>query len=88
MSKKKVELTPSDLSIKPTMVEYLTITEVRDDCVIADFHSAAQLIPIYRFIKEDDKANLCVGAKVKINYYYSNLTRKKLLAYNAELTTE
>ncbi len=86
-SKRKVELMPKDSNIQPTTVDYGKITEVRDYCVIAKFSSgASQLVPIYRFIKENDKANLCVGAKIKINRYYSN--PKKLLAYNAELTTE
>ncbi len=88
MSNKKVELMPSDSSIKPTTVSYGTITEIRDNSVIAEFSGASQLIPISRFIKEDDKANLCVGAKVKVNRYYSKPTSKRLLAYNAELTTE
>lgn len=88
MSKKKVELVPSDPSIKQRTVSYGTITEIRDTSVIAEISGASQLIPIYRFMKEDDKANLCVGAKVKVNRYYSNPTSKRLLAYNAELTTE
>lgn len=91
MSKKKIELVPSDPSIKPKTVTYGTITEIRDTSVIAemsDASGASQLIPIYRFMKEDDKANLCVGAKVKVNRYYSNSTSKRFLAYNAELTTE
>lgn len=84
----KVELMPSTPSIKPTTVSYGTITEIRDNCVIAESSDASQLIPIYRFIKEDDKAKLCVGAKVKVNRYYSNPASKRLLSYNAELTTE
>lgn len=88
MSKKKVELMPSDSSIKPTTVSHGIITEIRDTCVIVKISGASKLIPIYRFMKEEDKANLYVGAKVNINYYFSNLERKRLLAYNAELTTE
>lgn len=88
MSKKKVELMPSDPSTEPTIVSYGTITEIRDNSVIAEISGASQLIPIYRFIKEYDKANLCVGVKLKVNHYYSNPTSKRLLAYNAELTTE
>lgn len=87
MSKKKIELMPADPSIKPRTVSYGTITEIRDNCVITNMSGASRLIPIYRFIKEDDKTNLCVGAKVKVNHY-SNPTSKRLLAYNAELTTE
>lgn len=87
MSKRRVELMPSDSSSEPTTVDYGTITEIRDSCVVAEFSGASQLIPTYRFIKEDDKANLCIGAKVKVNRYY-NPTRKRLLAYNAELTSE
>ena len=37
----------------------------------------------YNFIKESDKAKLYVGAKIKVNWYFS--ISKKLLAYNAEL---
>lgn len=88
MSKKRVELMPSDLKTKPTTIEYGTITEIRDTCVIAVVSDVSQLIPTYRFIKEDDKANLCIGAKVKVNRYFSDSTRKRLLAYNAELTSE
>ena len=88
MSKKRVELMPSDLKTKPTTIEYGTITEFRDTCVIAVVSDVSQLIPTYRFIKEDDKENLCIGAKVKVNRYFSDSTRKRLLAYNAELTSE
>ncbi len=87
MSKKKVELMPSDSSIKP-IVSYGTITEVRKSCVIVDMSGTPQLIPLYRFIKEDDLVNLSVGAEVKVNRYFSNLAKHKLLAYNAELTNE
>lgn len=91
MSKKKVELMPSDSSIKP-IVSYARIREVREDCVIVvDITGAAQLIPLYRFLKEDDIDNLSVGAEVKINHYFSNPpkpTKRKHLAYNAELTSE
>ena len=89
MSKKRrIELLPNNSKSEPTTVEYGIITQVRADCVIALFNGATQLIPKYRFIKEDDKTNLCIGAKVKVNNYYSDLYRKKLLAYNAELTSE
>lgn len=87
MSKKKVELMPNDSNTKPTKVDYGVITEIRDDCVIVIINVAQKLIPMHRFIKESDKANLYVDAKVKINYYF-NQSGKKLLAYNAELTTE
>ena len=88
MPKKKVALMPNNLKIKPTTIEYGTITEIRDTCVIAVFSDASQLIPIYRFIKEDDKANLYIGTKVKVDRYFSDSTRKRLLAYNAELASE
>lgn len=87
MSKKRVELMPSGSKTKPT-IEYGIITEIRDTYVIAVFSGASQLIPTYRFIKENDKANLCIGAKVKVNCYFSDSTRKRLLAYNVELTSE
>ena len=87
MSKKKVKLTLNNPSINPTIVNYGIITEIRKSCVIVDIANAVQLIPIYRFIIEHDKANLYVGAKVKVNLYYSsNQACKRLLAYNAELT--
>ncbi len=82
MSKKKVELIPNDSTIQPKW-DVGKVTEVRDDCVIAKFHNASQVLPIYRFIKESDKAKLYVGAKIKVNWYFS--ISKKLLAYNAEL---
>lgn len=88
MSKKRIELLPNNSKSEPTTIDYGTITQIRDDCVIALFDGAAQLIPKYRFIKEDDKTNLCIGAKVKVNRYFSDLSRKKLLTYNAELTSE
>lgn len=88
MSKRRVELMPSSSKTKHKTIDYGTITEIRDTCVIAVFSGASQLIPTYRFIKEDDKANLCIGAKVKVNRYFSDSTRKRLLAYNAELTSE
>ena len=78
----------SDSNAEPTIIEYGTITEVRDTCVIAVFFEASRLIPKYRFIKEDDKANLCIGSKVKVNHYFSDTRKKVLLAYNAELTSE
>jgi len=83
MSRKKVEIMPSDSSLKPTII-YGTIKEIRDNCVILEVLRASQLIPMYRFIKEDDIANLYVGLKVKVKYYY-NPTNKRLLAYNAEI---
>ena len=85
MSRKRVELLPNGSKNEPTTIDYGKITEIRDDCVIADFSGASQLIPIYRFINENDKANLCIGSKVKVNRYFSDSTRKKLLAYNATL---
>ena len=85
MSKKKIQLIPNDSIVQPTTIEEGRITEVRNDCVIAEFSGASQLLPIYRFIKESDRAKLCVGAKIKVNRYFSN--SKKILAYNAELLT-
>lgn len=84
MSKKRVELMPINPKM-PTTVDKGIITEIRDTCVIAVFDGALQLIPIYRFIKEDDKTKLSIGAKIKVNRYYTDSTRKKLLAYNVEL---
>lgn len=84
---KKAKLLPIGFS-GLTMIDYGTITEIRDDCVMALFDGTTRLIPKYRFIKEDDKTNLCIGAEVKRNRYFSDLTRKKLLAYNVELTSE
>ncbi len=88
MSKKRIEVLPYCLKSEPTTIVYGIITKIQDDCVLASFDGASQLIPKYRFIKEDDKEKLCIGAKVKVNRYFSDLSRKKLLAYNAELTSE
>ena len=89
MSKKRVELLPNGSQCEPTYITYGKIIEIRDDYVIiALFYSwAEQLIPKYRFIKEDDKKSLRIGAKVKVNRYFND-SRKELLAYNAELTSE
>jgi len=89
MSKRRIELLPNNSNSEPTTSYYGTIKQIKDDCVIVKYsHGAAeQLIPKYRFIKEDDKTNLCIGARVKVNHYFSDATRKKLLAYNAELTS-
>ncbi len=85
MSKRKVEVIPSSSNIVSTTVLHTKITEVQEDFVIVEISGAKQLIPVYRFIKESDKANLFVGASVKLNYYYGDSSKKRLLAYNAEL---
>ena len=89
MSKRRIELLPNNSNSEPTIINYGTIKQIKDDCVIVKYsHGTEQLIPKYRFIKEDDKTNLCIGARVKVNSYFSDAIRKKLLAYNAELTSE
>ena len=86
MSKKKIPHIPNDSTVKTTNIQEGRITEVRNDCVIAEFFGASQLLPINRFVKESDSAKLCVGAKIKVNRYFSN--SKKIIAYNAELLTD
>lgn len=89
MSKRRIELLPNNSNSEPTSFVYGEIIRICDDGVVIQHNNGVtQFIPKYRFIKEEDKTNLCLGAMVKVNNYFKDATRKKLLAYNAELTSE
>lgn len=51
--KNYVELMPSDSSSKPITVSYRTITEIRDNSVIAKISDSSQLIP--SFIQQNEQ---------------------------------
>lgn len=64
--KNYVELMPSNSSSKPITVSYGTITEIRDNSVIAKISDSSQLIPSFIHQNEQGIGEQAILGKIEI----------------------
>lgn len=86
MSKKKIELYPTDQNTHiHERKDIVEIIEKKENAFVyvEDTHNAKGLLPFSRFISEEEISRVQIHSKVAI-YRYFNASGKRLLAYHAK----